>query len=110
MHTSKFILSELYCDPDVLEELQNDFGVDIESCDVTDALYNCCGEWRKFGSNILLKFWDRVIEKYNYVLDSEKFDCDVSSPSYPCFYYNGESVSCAEDLDKIAEACEETEE
>ncbi len=100
----KFILMGcLRCDAKVLDEYCEAFGVELTESDVTQALADCCGEYKDFGRDILYQMWLKVIEEFHGVLDADKFDYDFSSPSYPDFYYDGERVYSRDDLEEIAE-------
>lgn len=105
MTMNNFVASCLFMDGKVFDEYAEAFGVDDEITqeDVHDALDSCCGAYLRFGEIILSKLWGYVIESYAHILDADKFDCDFSSPSFPCFYYDEERVYSKEDLDKIAE-------
>ncbi len=86
---------------DVVDELCEDFDVALSEDDVFTALRNCSNDYRNFGREMLITIWEKVIRDYEDVLDINKFNYDVSSPSYPDFYYDDEIVSCRADLDEL---------
>lgn len=106
-----FMATCFYLDGPVIDQFCEDFDVDIEEEEFLDCIKECCPNNLKFvGRSVLIMLWGKVVDKYKQYLDVEKFDYDVSSPSYPCFYYDGEHITCKEDLDKIEEELEDEKE
>lgn len=103
MEMNDFVASCLGMDGEVFDEYCDAFDVEIDEDDVKEALNMCCGDYFSFGQTILETMWGKVVSHYSQWLDEDKFDCDCSSPSYPDFYYDGESVKSNEDLDAIVE-------
>ena len=99
----QFLAYSLRLDGAVFDKYCDAFGVDIDEPDMYDALDACEGNYKYFGGFILERMWQHVIEKYEELLDADKFYCDCSSTSHPDFYYDNEIVCSKDDLDAIAE-------
>lgn len=102
MKTKDFICSCIGVDSDVIDNICDEFGVDLEDSDVLSAIRYSSEEnsWGA-GQVILEILFGKIIDNYKHLLDAEKFDCDFSSPSFPCFYYDEEEFSTKEELDNI---------
>lgn len=104
MKTSDFICSCIGVDSDVIDNICDEFDIDLDESDVLSAI-RFSSEENRWGAGVELLFilFGRIVKKYSDLLDEEKFDCDFSSPSFPCFYYDEEEFSTKEELDKIVE-------
>lgn len=104
MKTSDFICSCIGVDSDVIDEICDEFGVDLEDSDVLSAIRFSSEEnsWGA-GQEILQILFGKIIDNYKHLLDRDKFDYDFSSPSFPSFYYNEKEFHTKEELDEIIE-------
>ena len=104
MKTTDFVCMCLGIDGDVIDNICDEFDIDLDESDVLSAI-RFSSEENSWGAGVELLFilFGRIVKKYSDLLDEEKFDCDFSSPSLPCFYYDEEELSTKEELDKIVE-------
>lgn len=101
MNTERFVCWVLGIDGKVIDRLCDEFDIDLTTDDIQECLED--GIDRKWGTGmeLLMLIYDRIVERYSQQLDSDKFDYDFSSPSYPSFYYNGKTFNTKEGLAKI---------
>lgn len=102
-----FVCSCLNMDGRVIDRITDDFGIDFDEFDVLECLREKSTEELKgVGRELLHKALDKIIEDYPE-LDSDKFEYDFSSPSYPDMYYDGKRFDTKEELDAIVEQLED---
>lgn len=102
MEMTDFVCSCLGIDGAVIDRLCDQFNVDLSEEDVHAAIRDSGDDLTDTGRMILQTIMAYIVEN-NPLLDAEKFDCDVSLPSYPDFYYDGKNITSQEDLDDIAD-------
>ena len=102
MEMTDFVCSCLGIDGEVIDRLCDQFNVDLSEEDVHAAIKDSGDDLTDTGRMILQTIMEHIV-KNNPLLDAEKFDFDVSSPSYPDFYYDGKPLSSQEDLDDITD-------
>lgn len=101
MTTEKFVCVSLGIDGHVLDELCDDFDVDITDDELIQAVKEGVHYTWGVGMELLMLVFAKIKAKYPE-LEEEKIDCDVSSPSYPSFYYDGHEFHSKRELDAIA--------
>ena len=101
MTTERFVCSTLGIDGHVIDELCEDFDVDITDEDVFQAIKDGVSHTWGVGMELLVIVLWKIMELYPE-LEGEKFDYDVSSPSYPVFTYDGHEFHTKRQLDDIA--------
>lgn len=104
MKTNDFVCWCLGIDGEVIDNICDEFDIDLEDSDVLSAIRFSSEEnsWGA-GQELLHILFGKIIDNYKHLLDREKFDFDFTSPSYPCFYYDEEEFSTKEELDNIVE-------
>lgn len=110
MDTNDFLCCCLGIQGSVIDELCDEFDVDISDDDVYDALnvqghIESSNAWN-IGRELLTIVYRKIMDKYEE-LDRDEFDWDVSSPGDPDFYYKGEKIYNKEQLDDLVEMLEE---
>lgn len=102
MKTTDFVCMCLGIDGDVIDNICDEFDIDLEDSDVLSAI-RFSSEENPWGAakELLIILFEKIIDDYRDLLDVDKFDFDFSSPSFPCFYYDEEEFSTKEELDNI---------
>ena len=103
MDTKDFVCFHLGIDGKVIDNICEEFDVDIREEDLCEALreYTTRNTWA-VGQSLLISLLGKIIKTYEGVLDADKFDYDFSSPSYPIMYYDEERFTTKKELDAIA--------
>lgn len=103
MDTQNWICSCLGIDATVVDEIMDEFDLDIDEFETRDCIRQSTNE-DKWGAAraLLVLLLEKIIGLYPE-LKAENFDYDFESPSYPVFYYAGEVFTTKEELDAIAE-------
>ena len=106
MRTNDFVCSCFGIDGDVIDELCDEFDLDLTDKDVIEAFrfFDQQDPWC-VAKNLLMTILEGIIRDYPE-LDRDKFDYDFISPSFPSFYYDEEEFSTKADLDEIVERIE----
>lgn len=103
MEMNEFILKCFGIDAGVLEEFCQEFDLDWDEDEVFECFENVdfkhCN-W-EVAQRLLVKTLEKIRDLYEDETDGEVWDYDVSSPSYPCFYYKGLSFYTKEDLEAL---------
>lgn len=104
MDTNTFFCITLGVDGSVIDNICDEFDVDLTDDDVLEAIRHSDkdNEWGA-GQYLLMRLYEQIVEEYDYALDKDKFDWDVSSPSYPDFIYDGQQITTRRQLDALVE-------
>lgn len=104
MEMNDFVCKCFGIDGEVIDNICDEFDIDLEDSDVLSAIRFSSEEnpWGA-GKELLFILFGKIIDKYDYMLDRDKFDCDFSSPSFPIFYYDEKEFHTKEELDEIIE-------
>lgn len=103
MEMNEFILRCFGIDAGVLEDFCQEFDLDWDEDEVFECFknvdFNHCN-W-EVAQRLLVKTFEKIRDLYEDETDEDDWDYDVSSPSYPCFYYKEHSFSTKEDLEAL---------
>ncbi len=103
MEMTDFMAACFFMDGPIIDKICDDFDIDIEEEEFFEVLQVCQQDYKLVGREMLRKLFQKIVEQYNGLLDEEKFEFDVSSPSYPNFYYDCNEIKSKSDLDKLVE-------
>lgn len=93
-----------------VDEICDNFGIDLNDGDVYETLDLFRGNYTGFGNYFISHLYQRVIEEWSAQgLDEEKFDYEANGDASELLY-DGNLVSCNEDLQNILDKLEEEEE
>ena len=98
----------------ILDSICDNFDVEIKSEDVKKAVMANYNEDMKepvTAQSYLIKLlYDRIIENSvkDYRLDKNKFDCFINA-NLSKLFYDGETMYCSRDIERLAEKEEEVE-
>jgi len=109
MNTVDFVCTCIGIDGGVIDRLCDEFDIDFGDNDVIDALKTLSTGDKWAPAKELLNVVFREIQDLYPQLDRNKFTCDFSSPSYPDMYYDGERFDTKEELDRIANGDEDSD-
>ena len=116
MKTSDFICYVvLGIQAEFIDELCDEFDVDFSDDDVKELLNICAGglnqddHFNAVGNLMIRNIYRDIIDKYNDVLDEEKFDYYLDG-SCSHLYYDGKTIYRRQDLEQLVEEMEMAEE
>lgn len=109
MQTNEFISCALGCGMTgrAIDEFTDNFNVGYSFDDIYETMRMLCqndaSNLQYFNDAFLSDLWWRVVQRYvEKGLDEDLFNCDINGDSCH-FYYDGEEVYDADDLDRLVE-------
>lgn len=116
MKTSDFICYVvLGIQAEFIDELCDEFDVDFSDDDVKELLNMCAGglnqedHFYAVGNEMIRNIYGEIIDKYNDVLDEEKFDYYLDGRCSELLY-DGKKIYSRQDLEQLVEEMEMAEE
>ena len=107
MNTNDFVSCAVLRIPcEFVDKLCDEYDLDFGGDDIEDLLNCCSGDcfheshYESVGNMLLRKLFQDIIDKYNDVLDEEKFDCYIDGNDSHLIY-DGETIHSKKELDAI---------
>ena len=91
-----------------IDELCEEYDVDFSDDDVKDCLNCCCGSlfnqdnFRNVGNMLIQQIFQEIINKYNDVLDEDKFDWYIDGRDSK-LSYDGETIYSRQDIERLSD-------
>lgn len=113
MNTNDFVSCVVLRIPcEFIDELCDEWSLDFGDDDIKDLLNCCSGDcfheshYGSVGNMLVRRLFQDIIEKYNDVLDEDKFDFYIDG-SDSKLIYDGETIYRKKELDAIYDKVEE---